>query len=541
MENSDVIYRRILLLLGMIFILSAVLMLQLFRIQVGGWVSYTRNAVAQRQCQLVNTPLQPCFFDRNFQTIRGPVAVDYLLVINGKDLKRAIRKIQASFPPGLLKEYQHNRRRPYWIFSKPLTRHQTDIIRKNVSSNLQLVKGWSTSDRDNPLAWHILGQAGSGLEGTYRQLLRSNRQSHQIFSVVDGMQKSIPGIGFRIKNPRNATGLVLTLDLQIQKIVEQVMDREKFAGAVVILNVQTGEILAMASRPMVNLHRLNESLTSKELPFLDRAVSAYPPGSIFKLVILSAGLDCGKLTPDQLFFDPGYYQIGSQKWLCTSSSGHGHQQITLKDALAYSCNTVFIETAIHLGAQTILAYADRFGLGMPCNVGLRNESWGELPAGVGLSPGEQANLALGQQNVSATPLQIAGLIQTIANNGIRKKPYLVKGYLDEYRHFINLTSEKTEYVLKSSTAAVVRDMMSAVTQYGTGTEAQLEVGSAGKTGTAQIGNEEIMQDHAWFAGYAPSQNPHYAAVVFCEKGISGGKTAAPIFKEIMERVTKSIH
>jgi cell division protein FtsI/penicillin-binding protein 2 len=254
---------------------------------------------------------------------------------------------------------------------------------------------------------------------------------------------------------------------------------------------------------------------------------------------LSAGLDCDQINKDEYFNDKGFYQIGTRKWLCTTSK-NGHGIISLTDALAYSCNPVFIEIAMRLQPQLILEYADRFGLGQPCNIGLRDESWGELPSGVGFSDGDIANMALGQQNVYTTPLQIASVIQTIANDGVRCTPQLVLGTVQQQGLSITkLEKPSAVRVIKTETARMIKDMMAAVVAYGTGTAAQFNSETAGKTGTAQVSDDLKAPSHAWFAGFSPLRDPKYAVVVFCEQGISGAETAAPIFKEVMEKVTRN--
>lgn len=186
----------------------------------------------------------------------------------------------------------------------------------------------------------------------------------------------------------------------------------------------------------------------------------------------------------------------------------------------------------------MLHYADKFGLGQPCNIGLKDESWGSLPASPGLTLGDQANIALGEQDVYATPLQVASLVQTIANDGIRIPPRLTLGYLDTSGRFKKNPAQAGERILKAETARVVREMMAAVIAKGTGQAAQIAGGAGGKTGTAQGGVSSNPKEHAWFAGFAPFVQPRYAVAVFCEQGISGGQTAAPIFREVMAAINR---
>ena len=148
-------------------------------------------------------------------------------------------------------------------------------------------------------------------------------------------------------------------------------------------------------------------------------------------MILAAGLDSGLVKADDSFFDPGYFEAGAQKWDFTTVGETGRGWLTLTEALAYSCNPVFIQMMLKLEPALVLTYADKFGLGQPCNIGLRDESWGVIPSELDLTIGEQVNTALGEGDVYTTPLQMASLVQTIANLGIRKVPRLVAGYVNQ--------------------------------------------------------------------------------------------------------------
>ncbi len=471
-------YQRILLVFGLITIAFGALVVQLIRIQLLHHRSYSLQAVKQRSRSLLKDE-RGFFVDREGRVIRGP----------------ALNKGGTGQEGGF-----------------------------------------------DPVAWHLLGtyrkKGLSGLEYSFDYQLQNSQSSGSLVTIRDGWHRRIQGLGILSQTP-GLRGIKLTLDLRIQKLVEQIMDREQVTGSIVILNAQNGQILAMASRPVINLSNPESSLRDPDHPFLNRAISAYYPGSIFKLVILCAGLESGVIKPDEIFNDRGFVKTGGKEWTPPTGSHRGHGPIHLTDALAYSSNPVFIEIAFRMGPGPILACAERLGLGQPCNIGLKDEAWGELPSGLGLSSGEQANMALGQSNVLATPLQIASLIQTIANDGIRNKPRLILGSFaanDLPLHWME--PEPPQTVLTPETARVVQAMMKAVIDYGTGQEAQLPVGAAGKTGTAQSGGNGTTSDYAWFAGYAPFRKPRFVTVVFCEKGVSGGKTAAPIFREIMDKVSK---
>lgn len=538
-------YERTLYLFGVGFLILIALAARLFQIQVIDYQKFTKLAAGQHGLALQKNRLRGAICDRNGRLLRGSFQNWYLVVynINRESSTDYLEKL-SFLNPNFISEAEANFGKDYWVYSKPLNQSEINRIIGLKNPNLRIVANQTGRGPTKELAWHLLGtvvghQARSGLEYTLEPILNDRLSSASIKSLSDATHRSLPGLGLRSVLRPNSNKFFLTIDFPIQTIVEKIIARESFNGAVVVLEVKSGAILAMVSRPMVNLNDLKASLSDTENPFINRAVTAYPPGSVFKSVLLCAGLDSGLVFEEEFLMDRGYLQLGEKSWKCTTSPEEkGHGLINLTEAFAYSCNPVFIELGLRLNPKLILDYAENFGFGRPTNIGLVDEAWGLLPTGIGLSLGERANLALGQQLVSVTPLQVASLIQTIANDGIRLVPYLLMGKTNENGELIKYDPvEPPHRVIRKETARQVQRMMAAVLEYGTGQEAQPLCKAAGKTGTVQNSEGEDLPDHAWFAGYAPFNNPHYVIVVFCEKGISGGKTAAPIFREIMDTIT----
>jgi penicillin-binding protein 2 len=542
MNQREQSYRRILLILGIFFGFSIILAIRLCRIQIWDHRLMSESANRQRHNVLLSNQLRGVFFDRHGQLLRSIEDHWYLVIERNALNPQDIAKIDIILDAGWFDDFNKQPSIPFWIYPKPLEDFQKKLLAQFNIEGLKMIANINRDDYNQPLAWHLLGlvnrgQGFSGLEYLYNSILYQRDTKAAVFTINDGWRHVIPGLGLRTQNTRNKTAVLLTLDHRIQQIVETVMDQQRMKGAVVILDAGSGDILAMASRPLVDLNNLAASITDADTPFLNRAISAYHPGSIFKLVILAAGLDSGQLNSGDILNDPGYYEAGGKKWYCTSSSGTGHGCLTLTEALAFSCNPVFIEMMVKLRPALVLEYADKFGLGQPCNIGLRDESWGEISSELDLTLGEQANIALGEGNIYTTPLQIVSLIQTIANNGVRSIPRLVAGYINQAGDIQYLPANPGTRVISPDTARKIQTMMAAVVTIGTGSEAGISgTGVAGKTGTAQSGNEADSPQHAWFTGFTPLDHPRYVAVVFCEQGISGGRTAAPIFKEIMEKV-----
>lgn len=401
-----------------------------------------------------------------------------------------------------------------------------------------------------PLAAHITGyinladnQGVSGIERMYDDVLRGNQPEYAA-ALVDAGQQIIPGLGYkrlRLANHSGPTNVVLTIDRAIQKSVEKILDNHGVKGAVVVMNPTTGEILAMASRPNFNANHLENYLNQSSAPLLNRAISAYQPGSVFKLVAAAAALENGIVHPEDNFFDRGYIEVDHLRFNGWDYERGGRGKLTFTDALAYSSNPVFIEIGLKLGAETLISYAKKLGFGHKTNLNFAGEADGYLPPADNIYSGELANLTIGQGKLEATPLQIVSLVATIANDGIKVNPYIVSKLTNADGIIVkNYTTSPGTRVLSQKTARQIQDMMAAVTKYGTGQAAYVEgIGSAGKTGSAETGRtnpDGQSINHAWFAGYAPIKNPQYAIVIFVEEGMSGGDIAAPIFNEIVTEI-----
>lgn len=399
------------------------------------------------------------------------------------------------------------------------------------------------------LAAHVVGYINaadnrgvSGIEGAYDEVLRGS-QSVYLAAMVDAGQNLIPGLGYkRLRlDGSDPNDIVLTLDSRIQKIVERVMDEQVEKGAVVVMRPSTGEILAMASRPTFNANELDDYLSRASSPFLNRAVSAYQPGSVFKLAVAAAALEEKQVKPTDVFFDQGYIEVNGLRFQGWDYERGPRGWLTFQDAMAYSSNPVLIKVGQRLGAERLVRYAGKLGFGRRAGLDLDGESAGNLPAPTTLYSGDLANLSIGQGALEATPLQVAGLVATIVNDGIKVEPYIVSRITTaEGRVVKSFTASRGSRVLSRQTAGQIREMMVAVTRYGTGQAAYVEgAGSAGKTGSAETGRRGTAGksvSHAWFAGYAPLDNPQYVVVVFVEDGMSGGDVAAPIFKAIVTSV-----
>lgn len=401
----------------------------------------------------------------------------------------------------------------------------------------------------NALAAHVLGyinaadnQGVSGLEATYDSVLRGYQSSY-VAALVDASQQIIPGLGYKripVAAGKRPGSIVLTIDRRIQSIVETVLDQGVSKGAAIIMNPSTGEILAMASRPNFEADRLEMYLAHQSAPLVNRSIMNYQPGSVFKLVLAAAALEKGLVKPEDHFMDNGYIDVNAIRFRGWDYEKGPRGRITFTEALAYSSNPVFIELALRLGAKDLVDYARKLGFGQPSGVGLEGEAKGTLPDTANVFPADLANLSIGQGTLEASPLQVVNMVGAIANGGTLRQPILVSRIINDDGSVTSIPAgHAPERVMSAPVAAQLREMMKAVTNYGTGVAAQVETyGSAGKTGSAETGRLTHGKsiNHAWFVGFAPADNPEYAAVIFVEEGMSGGDIAAPLFREMMEQI-----
>jgi len=346
-----------------------------------------------------------------------------------------------------------------------------------------------------------------------------------------------------------------TLDADVQEIADKALgDR---TGAVVAMDPSNGNILAMVSHPAFDPNKLSQRnspqesralLSDSNSPFINRATqSAFPPGSVFKIVAYSAALEKGGLTPTSVFDDPGYWDgLGPNNrkydwtWAITKS---GHGTLSLSTALTVSCDVTFYQVGQKLDQvdrNLMPDFARAFGLGKATGIEI-SEVAGNVPdpnAGVWRA-GDPINLVIGQGMMLASPLQIVDMLAAVANGGTLYRPRLVTR--------IGSTATRAEKVfqpevrgklpISAATLSSLRDALRKVTTDPNGTAYTAFKGSkiisAGKTGTAEVLKEG--EPHSWFAGYAPADQPRIAVVVFVENGGEGSKTAAPIFREIVEK------
>jgi len=350
--------------------------------------------------------------------------------------------------------------------------------------------------------------------------------------------------------------LYTTIDLDLQRAAMRAL--EGVRGAVVALDPRNGQVLAVAANPTFDANAMVQGLSGSawaELladegrPLVNRATqSELPPGSVFKVVTESAALDAGVVNPDSTFFCPGSWSGLGESWTvkCWLPSGHG--TLTLEEGLVHSCNTVFAEVGSRLDGHdrdALPRWAREYGFGaspglrgLPASTGLvPDTAWRSRTLGQAWFPGDTVNMAIGQGALLVTPLQVAGMIAAVAAQGRRYRPYLALSFGPPGNPSSTATEPElvgelplAEYHLSSIRQSLVDGCMS----YGGTAYASLgslPVPVAGKTGTAE---NPGAAPHAWFAGYAPADDPVIAVAVVVEYGGQGSLVAAPLFRQVIE-------
>jgi len=452
--------------------------------------------------------------------------------------------------PGITVSIEPKRSYPYGNLGSHLFGHIGEVTEK------QLSIGSYTDYRMGSL----IGK--SGLELKYETYLKGVDGGKYVEIDASGRELSI----LKEVDSYPGNNLVTTIDLELQKAAEEAF-KDK-AGAVVAMDPRNGEVLAMISSPAFNPDMFSGPLDSEEWnllinnplkPLQNRAIQGqYPPGSTYKTIVAAAALEEGVITKDMAFQCNGSYRFGNRNYRCWKSDGHG--SVSLHRAIVESCDTYFYQVGLKLGIDKIAEYSRKFGLGQPTGIELSDEKSGIVPDrawkqkrfGTPWFEGETLSCAIGQGFNLVTPIQLLTAYAALTNGGDVYQPHLAKAIvgpdgkvlrtlLPEARKKLILSPETVE-LLKAGLQGVVNE------PGGTARSARLDdIKVGGKTGTTQVvamradqrvKGEDLtywFRDHAWFASFAPVEDPRIALVVFIEhSGYSGGHAAAPVAGKILK-------
>lgn len=551
---------RIYITVLIFFVILTGLVSRIFELQIIKGEKLARQAAAMRARQVeLNEYPRGDILDRNLLPLTGVSASNALYGLpgvlgQGSEHSREQFERTAQFLARVLPDLNPNeiyarltsaaaQNTPFVRIKSGLTSSQISKI--NAAQISGLVVAPITKRYASPgLGAHVLGyvspagrnEGQAGLEKMYNDILSQHQSSQQLVSVLDARGMAIQGLMFRLKSQQADNGrVVLTIDKRVQKIAEAAMDKRVKKGAVVILKVKSREVMAMASRPNFDPYQVDKLIDQDEQSsLLNRALNPYFPGSLFKILITAAALEEKAVTPAEKFTCSGKYVFNDQVSIsCWKEEGHG--RLTFSEALAKSCNPTFIAAAQRLGREKVMQYVRSFHL---ADESLAGYKMGKCGSYVQIEAGEAAlgNACLGQEGVMLTPLQLASLLATVADDGRWVEPSLVRYSVDQdgQRHYP--PRQPSEQAISVATAREVQRLLELVVSSGTGKTAALqEVPVAGKTATSETGALKEEQEqvlNTWFGGYFPADRPEWVIVVLSEDGISGAQNAAPVFQDI---------
>ncbi len=593
--ETEVYQKRLSRLTLFVLIVFGVLFLRLWFLQIINGPKYRTQSENNRINLRDILPFRGLVFDRDGQLLvdNRPsfilgVIPENVRDLDGlvEDLRRLVEIDSLAAKEKIKSALRWNPFNPVYI-KKGLTRDELARIETNLFSMPGITIGVKPKRHSiyNSLAAHLIGYLGEidreqlareeyaenrlgdfvgkfGIERRWHRYLNGIRGGQQV--EVDASSRILRVLYQKAAEP--GFNVYLTLDKDLQMLVEASLYNR--AGAVVAMNTNNGEILAMASSPGFNPNDFAKGmdkkgwerlLTNLKFPLQNRVISGqYPPGSLFKIVVALAGLEEGVIDPNERIFCGGSYSFQGRGYRDWKEEGHGH--VDLHKALVESCDVYFYKMGQKVGIDTISKYAKRLGLGRKTGIQLGDEEQGLIPDKAWKlkrwkdpwQEGETLSVAVGQSFVLITPIQIVRFISALFNGGTLFRPQVTKRIGRENKK--GVFEFKPDVVgrwglKKENTELVKRALIGVVNEpHGTGRRARLNLRTvAGKTGTAQVialpEKEESVEekdvpykfrDHAWFLAVAPAENPVIALAVLVEHSGHGGSVAAPIAKDILE-------
>lgn len=372
--------------------------------------------------------------------------------------------------------------------------------------------------------------------------------------VVDSLGRSMEEVARR--EPISGQNVKLTLDFELQKMAEELLKERE--GAIVVLDPQTGDVLALASYPDFDPNKFINRFTpeewfdlveSPEFPLENRAIRGlYSPGSLFKIVMALGGIDSQIVNERTSYICNGSIRLYNHPFNCWQEKGHG--RVNLYSAIEKSCNIYFYQVGKKMGIEEISRYAKMLGFGVETGIDLSGEKtglvpdpeWKERVRNEPWFPGETISVSIGQGPLLVTPLQMAVHTASVANRGSRIIPHLLKSEdtrLERRNPSSSIDIDATHF------EKVAQGMWDAVNKKGTALTARIrDYDICGKTGSTQVISSERaaelsqedreVKTHSWFTGFAPKDNPRVVVTIIVEHGGGGGETAAPLAKKLFE-------
>ncbi len=561
---------------GVTLFVFAVLVLRFGYLQIISWDRYFRVSERNRIREVVLEPERGLIYDRHgeilvdnrpsysvsvvpYEFLKADSVVALVAEIIGMSPEQVRRKVRKS-RVGNFTPVKVRRAIDFATLSR-IEEHRLDL--PGVFYNIESTRSYPAGIR----APHMFGYLGEitaeeleqrreqgyrmgdvigkkGLELQYERFLRG--EAGVKYLEVDALGREVRELTELAHRPaRPGHAIYLSIDATLQRYLEQQMEGKR--GAAVVLDPRNGEILALVSKPdydpalfskPISPEVWQSLLNDPGKPLFSRSFqSVYPPGSTFKLVLAAAGLETNRVDLTAKVNCVGTYRLGTRNFDCWKKGGHG--PVDFYDAIEQSCNVYFYTLGLKVGLDDWAAFARRFGFGRRTGIDLPNETPGLVPDRTyfdakygkrGWTRGLLLNLSVGQGDLLVTPLQMAYLAMLVGNEGVGYQPHLVKEIVNRATGEVvepEVQTYRVEGVSKQSYSRIKEGMARVVQgEHGTAKAARLPgVEVCGKTGTAQNPHGE---DHAWFIGFAPRENPIIALAILVENGGSGGAVAAPL-------------
>ena len=550
--------KRLLQLFAVLAAWAVIVIARLVQIQLVRHGEYVIKAARQQERTLALQPVRGSIIDRNGRILAESIAAESIYA----DPQAIVDRGQTSKALASVTALQMDAREIatkltsasgfVWI-ARQLPLETTAAVKALKLPGVYFLDEHRRSYPRAMLAANVVGYAGvdgEGLAGIEHSFDAQVRGRAGRVTLLRDARRGMYLVGGEGPNrPIDGNDVVLTIDSVVQFIAERALGRavEQYhaaGGVAIVMDPRDGRILAMASNPSFDPNRYRDFSPDERR---NRAVQdQYEPGSTFKIVTASAGLEEGVVTPSQILdCGDGFIQIGN-----TQIHEHGHNRyglITFEDVMVHSSNVGAIRVGLALGQERFYRYIRRFGFGERSGVALPGEAQGRVRRTEQWSQLSNASMSIGQE-IGTTPLQVLSAIATVANGGLRVQPRIVEKVIDAKGNAIYTPPQAAPVrVISEKTAAVLNEILKTVVARGTGVQAALaEHVVAGKTGTAQKAGRGGYTDKvvASFGGYVPADRPQLAILVVVDepKGSEyGGTVAAPAFKEIAESTLRYLN
>lgn len=542
------IRKRMTVLFLIVVFLMFGLLCRLVWVQVINSANFQTKALNQRLRELKVESKRGIIYDRNGTELAvsgtaETVVVTPAQVKNPKETARVLAELLTMAEEEVYRRITINRQ------SMNIKRHvNPEIAAKIQQMNLPGIGFKLETKRyypHNELASHIIGFAGydEGLNGLEFRLEKYLRGVPGIMAVEqDAINRELPNGVQKFYPAKDGDNVYLTIDEVIQYTAERELEQalthiKADGGTVIVMDPETGEILALANRPTFDP---NQFTKYPENDWKNRAVvEQYEPGSTFKVITTASGLEEGVVSPNDSFFCKGSIMVSGETIHCWKDGGHGSQ--TFAEVVQNSCNVGFVQVGQRLGVENLQRYIDAFGFGKRTEIGLPGEAEGIRYKKEDIGPVELATMSFGH-SISVTPVQLITAISAVANDGVMMRPHVIKEIRASEGELVKeFQPEAIRQVISKETAELSRELLSNVVAEGTGKNAQVEgYEIGGKTGTAQ--HYGIQAYDTSFIGMVPVDDPKLVILVVLYKVTSvphfASQTAAPIFQKVAKNALR---